>query len=310
MHHSHTHDHPHDHGHGHCCGHSRAHEQDARAERLTWLAFGLNAAGMAAEVVYGLISGSMALFADGLHMASDAFALGIALFAYAFARRNAHNGAYAFGAGKINSLAGFASAVLMACVTAYLAWESAARLFSPVPIDFGPALVVAVIGLGVNAVCALFLHGHAHANAHDHNIRAAYLHLLADALTSLFAIGALLGAKHLGLHWLDPLGGLIGALVIGRWSLRLIQECSRVLLDRVPDPELPAVMRARLEQEEGSRVRDIKLWRVSHHQLASVITVEDESPRPPEHYKRLLAGIEGLDIVTVEVHPCPCPMEA
>jgi len=298
------------HDHAQCCGHGHAHEQDARAERLTWLAFKLNAAGMAAEIACGLISGSMALFADGLHMASDAFALGIALFAYSFARRNAHNGAYAFGAGKINSLAGFASAVLMAGVTAYLAWESVARFFSPVPIDFGPALVVAVLGLAINAVCALFLHGQAHANEHDHNLRAAYLHLLADALTSLFAIGALLGAKYLDMAWLDPLGGLIGALVIGRWALRLIRECSRVLLDRVPDPELPGVMRARLEREPGVRVRDIRLWRISHRQLAAVLTVEDAAPRPPEYYKALLAGIEGLDNVMVEVHPCPCPMEA
>jgi cation diffusion facilitator family transporter len=243
-------------------------------------------------------------------MASDAVALGIALFAYSFARRHASSRAFAFGAGKINSLSGFASAVLMGVVTLYLAAESLFRLFRPEPIDFGPAIAVAVLGLAVNAACALFLHGHAQESTHDHNIRAAYLHLLADALTSLFAIAALLGGRYLGLAWLDPIGGLIGSLVIARWALRLMSDASKVLLDRIPDPVLAQAMTALLEHDGQASVRHLAVWRVSPMKLASVITLEDPSPRPPEYYKGLLGGVEGLDRITVEVHPCPCPMES
>lgn len=297
----------HDH-HAGCCHADQ--RDDSKAERLTRWAFGLNALGMAAEVGYGLATGSMSLLADGLHMASDAVALGIALFAYSFARRHASSRAFAFGAGKINSLSGFASAVLMAVVTVYLAAESLFRLFRPEPIDFGPAIAVAVLGLAINAACALFLHGHAQESTHDHNIRAAYLHLLADALTSLFAIAALLGGRYLGLAWLDPMGGLIGSLVIARWALRLMSDASRVLLDRIPDPVLAQAMTALLEHDGQASVRHLAVWRVSPMKLASVITLEDPSPRPPEYYKGLLGGVEGLDRITVEVHPCPCPMES
>ena len=294
--------------HGNCCHADQ--REDSKAERLTRWAFGLNALGMAAEVGYGLTTGSMSLLADGLHMASDAVALGIALFAYSFARRHASSQTFAFGAGKINALSGFASAVLMALVTVYLTSESVLRLFRPEPIDFGPAIVVAALGLSVNAACALFLHGHAHENSHDHNIRAAYLHLLADALTSVFAIAALLGGRYLGLIWLDPLGGLIGSLVIARWALRLMSDASKVLLDRIPDPVLTQAMTELLEHDGQAMVRHLAVWRVSPMKLASVITLEDRNPRPPEYYKGLLKGVEGLERITVEVHPCPCPMES
>jgi cation diffusion facilitator family transporter len=297
------------HDHAHCLHDGLHHDSTLQAERLTRWAFALNALGMAAEVAYGLLTGSMSLLADGLHMASDAVALGIALFAYAYARKHAQSPAFAFGAGKINALAGFASAVLMAVVTLYLAVESVIRLVRPEQIDYGPALAVAALGLAVNAACAFFLHGHAHENAHDHNLRAAYLHLLADALTSLFAIGALLGGRYLGMAWLDPVGGLLGALVIARWAIRLIHEAGRVLLDRIPDPALVQAMTRLIERDGQARVRHMALWRVSPTELACVVSLEDASPRPPEHYKALMSGIEGLSRVTVEVHPSPCPSE-
>jgi len=283
---------------------------DSQAERLTRRAFGLNALGMAAEVVFGLLSGSMSLLADGLHMTSDAVALAIALFAYSFARRNAGNMDFVFGAGKINALCGFASAVLMGVVTAGLAFESASRLAHPEPIAYGQALAVAALGLAINAWCAFMLHGQAHGNAHDHNLRAAYLHLLADALTSVLAVGALLGGRYLGLAWMDPAVGLIGALVVGLWAAKLVRDCSRVLLDRNPDPALVQEMREILERDGQAAVRHIAVWRISPNSLAAMITMEDPAPKPPEHYKSLLKDIDGLTRVLVEVHGVPCPMEA
>jgi len=296
--------------HDHCdgCGHGRE-EGQSRAERLTRLAFGLNALGMTAEVIFGLLTGSMSLLADGLHMASDAVALGIALFGYSFARRNAQNRDYAFGAGKINALCGFASAVLMAVVSAGLVFESVTRLMRPQPIAYNQALVVAALGLAVNAACVLFLHDHAREHSQDHTLRAAYLHLLADAMTSVFAIGALLGGRYLGLVWLDPLGGLLGALVVARWAARLVHDSSKVLLDRMPDPALAQAMKKLIEQGGQAVVRSLAVWRISPSRLAAVITLDDPSPRPPEHYKSLLTGIEGLERITIEVHPSPCPME-
>jgi len=283
---------------------------DSQAERLTRWAFGLNALGMAAEVVFGLLSGSMSLLADGLHMASDAVALGIALFAYSFARRNAGNLDFVFGAGKINALCGFASSVLMGVVTAGLAFESVGRLFRPEPIAYGQALMVAVLGLAINAACALLLHGQAHGDTHDHNMRAAYLHLLADALTSVLAVCALLGGRFLGIPWLDPVVGLVGAMVIALWAVRLIRDSSKVLLDRIPDPALALSIQKLLERDGQAAVRHIAVWRISPSSLAAMIILEDPAPRPPEHYKSLLQGITELTRVTVEVHPVPCPMEA
>jgi cation diffusion facilitator family transporter len=183
------------------------------------------------------------------------------------------------------------------------------RLASPVPISFGPAILVAVIGLAVNLVSAWWLRDEDHSHAHDHNLKAAYLHVLADALTSVLAILALLGGKLLGLGWLDPLMGLVGAFVVGRWALGLLRQTARILLDHRADEGLHADIVRRIEKEDGTKVRELYVWNVGPRRLAAHLTVEDTAPRPPEHYKGLIAEVAHLDRVTVEIHSCPCPAE-
>ncbi len=292
----------HDHS---CCAHSHDH-----GERGTRLVFWLTMATMAVEILSGWLFGSMALLADGWHMASHAGAMAVAWFAYVWARRNADNPDLVFGAGKVNALAGFGSAVGLFLVTLYMGAESVARLFSPVPISFGPAALVAVIGLAVNLVSAWWLRDEGHSHEHDHNLKAAYMHVLADALTSILAIFALLGGKLWGLGWLDPIMGMVGAVVIGRWAVGLLRQTSRVLLDHRADSGLHADIMRRIEGGDGIRVRDLYVWNVGPRRLAAHLTLEDATPRPPEYYKELIAEVPHLDRVTVEVHACPCPAES
>lgn len=296
------------HDHSCSCGHHQHHDLE-HGERGTRLVFWLTVATMAAEIVSGWLFGSMALLADGWHMASHAGAMAVAWFAYAWARRNADNPDLVFGAGKVNALAGFASAVGLFLVAAFMGAESVIRLAAPVPISFGPAILVAVIGLAVNLVSAWWLRDEDHSHAHDHNLKAAYLHVLADALTSVLAILALLGGKLLGLGWLDPLMGLVGAFVVGRWALGLLRQTSRVLLDHRADEGLHADIVRRIEEEDGTKVRELYVWNVGPRRLAAHLTVEDTAPRPPEHYKALIAEVPHLERVTVEIHSCPCPAE-
>ena len=296
------------HDHSCSCGHHH-HEHD-HGERGTRLVFWLTMATMAVEIVSGWLFGSMALLADGWHMASHAGAMAVAWFAYVWARRNADNPDLVFGAGKVNALAGFASAVGLFLVAAYMGAESIMRLVSPVPISFGPATLVAVIGLTVNLVSAWWLRDEDHSHAHDHNLKAAYMHVLADALTSVLAIFALLGGRFWGLAWLDPVMGIVGALVVGRWALGLLRQTARVLLDHRADPVLHDDILRRLENGGAVKVRDLYVWNVGPRRLAAHVTVEDAAPRPPEFYKELIAEVPHLERVTVEVHSCPCPAEA
>lgn len=293
--------------HNHSCSCTHHHEMD-HGERGTRFVFWLTVATMAVEIFSGWIFGSMALLADGWHMASHAGAMAVAWFAYVWARRNEGNPDLVFGAGKVNALAGFASAVGLVLVALYMAAESVSRLLSPVEITFGPAILVAVLGLAVNLVSAWWLRDEDHAHSHDHNLKAAYMHVLADALTSILAIFALLGGKLYGLGWLDPAMGIVGALVVGRWALGLLRETARVLLDHRADQDVHADILRRVEQE-AVRVRDLYVWNVGPRRLAAHLTVEDSAPRPPEFYKDLLAGAAHLERVTVEVHACPCPAE-
>jgi cation diffusion facilitator family transporter len=292
----------HDHS---CCSHSQDH-----GERGTRLVFWLTVVTMAVEILSGWLFGSMALLADGWHMASHAGAMAVAWFAYVWARRNADNPDLVFGAGKVNALAGFGSAVGLFLVSIYMGAESMARLVSPVPISFGPAALVAVIGLAVNLVSAWWLRDEGHSHEHDHNLRAAYMHVLADALTSILAIFALLGGKLWGLGWLDPVMGIVGAVVIGRWAVGLLRQTSRVLLDHRADAGLHADIMRRIEGGDGVRVRDLYVWNVGPRRLAAHLTLEDPAPRPPEYYKDLLSEVPHLDRITVEIHPCPCPAES
>lgn len=292
-------------------------ENHARNERRVWLVIALTATMMAAEIAAGTLFGSMALLADGWHMATHAGAMLIAVFAYAYARRRAGDRRFTFGTGKVGDLAGFASAVVLALVALLIGWESLVRLFAPVSIDFGQAIAVAFIGLAVNLVSAWLLrddhHHHHHHDGHDHhhhgghgpaedhNLRAAYLHVMADALTSVLAIAALLLGRYRGWVWLDPVMGVVGALVIARWSLGLIRATSRVLLDTVPEGEdLEGEILEHL-REEPVTVADLHVWQVGPGHCAAIVSLKGPAPRDAAYYREKLARIHELSHITVEV---------
>jgi cation diffusion facilitator family transporter len=217
-------------------------------ERRTWVVVGVTAAMMVVEIIGGTVFGSMALVADGWHMSTHAGALAIAALAYRFARRHAHNEHFAFGTGKVGELAGFSSALILAVIALLIGYESALRLLNPVSISFGQAIAIAVVGLAVNLGSARLLgEGHEHEDHHDHNLRSAYLHVLADALTSVLAIAALVAGRFYGWVWMDPLMGMVGALVIAHWSLGLLRASGAVLLDTVPDTRLARNIKEHLE---------------------------------------------------------------
>jgi cation diffusion facilitator family transporter len=277
---------------------------EGRRERATWRVIGLTAVTMVAEITAGQIFHSMALLADGWHMASHAAALGITAFAYSYARRNRDNERYAFGTWKVGALGGFTSAVVLGGVSVLLVWESVHRLMEPAVIAFNEAIAVAVVGLAVNLVSAWMLHDHDHDGGHDHNIKAAYAHVLTDALTSVLAIAALLAGKLAGWIWMDPLMGLVGAAIIARWAVGLIQDTSRVLLDGDVEPELAWAVRQAIESHDDNQVVDLHLWRVGPRGLSAIISLATHHPRPPEHYKRIVAECFDLTHVTIEVNRC------
>lgn len=265
---------------------------------------------MVAEIVEGTVFHSMALLADGWHMASHASALGITAFTYWFARRHRHDERYSFGTGKVGVLGGFTSAVVLAVIAILVAWESVGRFFEPLAISFDEAIAVATVGLAVNLVSAWLLrdahsHGGAepHGHAHDHNLRAAYLHVLADALTSVTAIVALVTGKLFGWVWMDPVMGIVGSIVIARWSVGLLRQTSAVLVDGGVPEETRARLRDAVEVP-GDVVSDLHVWQVGPGRLAVVATVVSDSPRPPDHYKRRLEAALELAHVTVEVNRC------
>ena len=297
---------------------------------------------MVAEIVGGWWTGSMALLADGWHMGTHALALGVAAAAYALARRHAGDVRYAFGTWKIEVLGSFASALVLGIVAIGIVLESAARLWKAEPVSAQTALVVAVLGLIVNLLSAWLLHGaegdghahhghdHGHANdhAHDHghghghqdaqaavsgpdlNLRAAYVHVLADALTSVLAIGALAGALRLGWWWLDPLVGVLGALVIGVWAVALMRQSAAVLLDREMDHPLTQRVRAALESDGDAKVADLHVWRVGRAQFAAIACIVADRPLPPAAYRERLAGLDELVHMSLEVNRCPIAKEA
>jgi cation diffusion facilitator family transporter len=292
----------------------------ARNERRTWFVVVLTAVMMVGEIVAGSVFGSMALLADGWHMATHAAALGIAAAAYLFARQHAGNSHFSFGTGKFGDLAAFSSAIILALIAVQIAYESAVRLVHPVPIEYGEAIAVATLGLGVNLVSAWLLrgdhdhdhHGHGHAHGHGHhdnNLRAAYIHVLADAATSVLAIVALVIAMYSQWVSADPVVGIIGSLVIASWAFGLIRASGAVLLDVSVDKNLEAVIRDRLETR-GDKVTDLHLWQVGPGHRAAVISVVSEDPLAPATYKRRLGGLQGLCHVTVEVETCPHPAPA
>ncbi|HEV7877261.1 CDF family Co(II)/Ni(II) efflux transporter DmeF [Bradyrhizobium sp.] len=287
--------------------------QHSRNERRTWFVVALTAVMMVGEIAAGSLFGSMALLADGWHMATHAAALGIAGIAYLFARQHARNSRFTFGTGKFGDLAAFASAIILAMIAVQIAWESAARLVHPVPIAYAEAISVAVLGLVVNLISAWLLrdahddrHGHGDSHGHDHhdnNLRAAYVHVLADAATSVLAILALMIAMVSQWNWADPVIGIIGSLAIAGWAYGLIRDTGAVLLDASVDKNLEAVIRNRLETE-GDRLTDLHLWQVGPGHRAAVIPVVSDKPLSPATYKRRLGDLRGLSHVTVEVVTC------
>jgi cation diffusion facilitator family transporter len=292
-------------------------EQHDRHERRTWFVVALTAATMVAEITGGTLFGSLAVVADGVHMSTHVAALAIAALAYRFARRHAADARFSFGTGKLGELAAFASALILLLVALLIAYESITRFFNPIVIKYNEAIAVACIGLAVNLVSAWLLsdedhhHGHAHDDegdhhhhSHDHNIRAAYFHVLADAVTSLLAIGGLLMGRFYGLVWMDALVGLVGAGVIISWGVGLMRSSGAVLLDIVPSRGLADRVRARLEVDDD-RVADLHLWQLGPGHAGVIASIVTEHPQPPQAYKSRLAGIAGLSHVTIEVHPCP-----
>ena len=284
-------------------------EHDRNARRTLWLV-ALTTLMMVAEIVAGAITGSMALLADGFHMATHAGALLVAALAYRFAKRHVRNPRFTFGTGKVGDLAGFASALVLGVVALGIAYESALRLLEPVKVDFGDAIVVAVIGLVVNLVSAALLstgghhhHGHDHDDEHhdhhhhhDHNLRAAYMHVLADALTSVLAIVALLSGRYLGWTWLDPAMGIVGAIVIARWSWTLMKQTAAVLLDTA-DPKLSDRIREAIEGPGDAKVLDLHVWRVGPGAHVAVASVTGTSQ---SEVRRRLAPIHSLRHLTIE----------
>ncbi len=297
----------------------------AKNARRTQWALVLTIVMMAAEIIAGTVFGSMALLADGWHMGSHAAALGIAAFAYHYAHRHADNAVYTFGTGKVGDLGGFASALILGVIAVMMAYESVERLMAPVPIAFNEAIAVAVLGLVINLITAWMLkddhehhhdhHDHSHedgrdhahehhAHHQDHNLKAAYVHVLADALTSVLAIGALLAGLFWGLNWLDPAIGIVGSIIIARWAWILLGSTGRILLDADPSAETTNAVRKAIESEADNRIADLHVWRLGPGHLAAVVTVVTHEPRPPAHYKSLLANIPNLSHVTVEVELC------
>ncbi|MGA7431704.1 MAG: CDF family Co(II)/Ni(II) efflux transporter DmeF [Xanthobacteraceae bacterium] len=327
------------HNHAFLGAHHTAHE------RRTWGVVALTASMMVAEIVGGTLFGSIALVADGWHMGTHVVALAIAGSAYLLARRHADNKRFSLGTGKFGELAAFSSAIILGMIALGIAYESVIRLTSPVVIHFREAIPIAALGLCVNIASAWLLrdehdhvHGHAHghghsgahahhdadhdhdrthdhdhghdhagrgAGGHDTNLRAAYVHVLADALMSILTIAGLSIAWKLGWNFIDPLVGLVGSAVIASWAVTLLRAAGSVLLDAVPDPGLTQRIRSRIEVD-GDRLCDLHVWQVGPGHIAVMASVVSQTPQPPAVYKQRLEGLAGVCHVTVEVNAGAC----
>jgi cation diffusion facilitator family transporter len=290
------------------------------AERRTRIVIGITAAMMVVEIAGGIVFGSMALLADGWHMSTHVAAFFITALAYHFSRRHANDSRYSFGTGKMGVLGGFASAVVLAVIALLMAGESVHRFIAPQPIRFDQAIAVAIIGLVVNLVCAWLLrdephhHGHAHGHEHGHdhghghgdlNLSAAYIHVLADALTSVTAIVALSAGKFLGWAWLDPGMGIVGSVIVFVWAYGLVRDTSGILLDRTPESsDLPDEIRRAVESDGDSLISDLHVWQVGTGKFAGIVSIVAHDPKPVETYRELFREHEELVHVTVEVQRC------
>src|SRR5881398_2441049 len=286
----------------------------SRAEQRTRIVIGITALMMVLEITVGLMSHSMALLADGWHMSTHVIAFLITAVAYYFARTQAGNARFSFGTGKIGVLGGFTSAVVLSIVAFLMAGESVRRLFVPLTIHFNEAIGIACLGLAVNLGCAFLLkdehdpEGHGHGSTHhdDLNLRAAYLHVLADAFTSVLAIVALTGGKFFGWAWLDPVVGLVGSGVVFSWAYTLLRDTSGILLDRTPpSSDLPDEIRRAVESDGDSVVTDLHVWQVGIGKFAAMVSIVAHEPKSCDSYRALLRGYHELVHVTIETHHCP-----
>jgi cation diffusion facilitator family transporter len=309
-------------------------EGHERNERRTWTVIALCGLMMVAEIAGGLLFGSIALIADGLHMSTHASALLLAALAYRFARRHADDDRFSFGTGKFGDLAGFTSAIVLAMIALLIGYEALTRFIWPVPISFDEAIPIAVLGLVVNVASVLLLsgghehfHGHDHGNEHDHqrdvvqdddhadesdhhhphhaahrdnNLRAAVVHVLADAAVSILVIAGLTLGRLFGWVWMDPAAGLLGAIVIAAWAYTLIRDTGAILLDMTPDRGMAERMRAVIETD-GDRLTDLHLWRLGPGHLGVIVSVATRQERGPDYYQALLGRFRALSHVTVEV---------
>ena len=312
-----------------------------RAERRTWVVIILCTTMMIAEIIGGALFGSLALMADGLHMSTHAGALLLAALAYTYARKYANDRRFSFGTGKFGDLAGYSSAIVLAMIALLIGYEAFARLLQPVAISFNEAIPIAVLGLAVNVVSAWLLsggsqgthsHGHPHDHAHahdghdqqeehehdhghehghghgahhrDNNMRAAVVHVMADAAVSVLVIIGLVLARAFGWLWLDPVAGFIGAVVTANWAVRLLRDTGGILLDRTPDPLMADRVRGIIEAE-GDQVTDLHLWRLGPGHLGAIVSVATTGQSEPSHYRQRLAKFADLSHVTVEVQHAP-----
>jgi cation diffusion facilitator family transporter len=318
-------------------------DQIRSGERRTLIVIMITSLMMVVEIIAGMAFGSMALFADGIHMGSHMVGLGISFIAYIYARKHAHSQQFSFGTGKVNALAGYSSAIFLVIIALYMGYESISRLINPVTIEYNQAILVAVVGLVVNGISMVILgekghthsaegdnthdqdsheheyeseHSHDHNHVHDpgehthakgadHNLKSAYLHVLTDAMTSILAIFALLGAKYFKLNWMDPIMGVVGAILVIRWSMGLIQGTIQVLLDHQIPLEVQQRIKEIIEGYKDTKVSDLHIWSIGPGIYSSEIGVVTKYPEPPDYYKALIPEDTGVVHATVEVHLCP-----
>jgi cation diffusion facilitator family transporter len=286
------------------------------AERNTRRVIALTAVMMAVEIIAGWRFHSMALLADGWHMGTHVAAFLIAAIAYAMARRHKGDLSFSFGTGKIDVLGGYTSAVILGIVALFMAVESLQRLFEPLQIHYNESISIGLIGLCVNVASALLLkHGHSHSHGHSHghdhhdhggegedlNFKAAYVHVIADAVTSILAISALLAGKYMGWFWLDPVMGIVGSAVVAQWSWGLLRDTSAILLDRTPETDLGDEIRKAVEEDEGATVADLHVWPVGVGRFSAIVSIVAREPRTPDYYRRIFSEHEELGHVTIEI---------
>lgn len=292
--------------------HTFGHDSKRPGEARTLIVIAITSSMMIVEIATGIAFGSMALLADGLHMGSHAVALAINAFAYIYARRHAKDRRYSFGTGKVNTLGGYTGAVLLAVFAAMMIFESISRLLNPVDIAFNQAILVATLGLVVNGASVFILdvdhshndhshdhHGHSH--HHDHNLKSAYLHVLADALTSLLAIFALLIGKYFGAIWMDPLMGIVGAILVTRWSVGLLKSTSAILLDQQGSDAECRKVREVIESDSKHRIVDLHLWGLGSGISSCIVSIVSSDPQTPDYYREKINEVADFQHITVEV---------